>query len=245
MTGATRYVRPFADLGRGDLADAGGKGANLGELTRAGLPVPPGFVLTTAAYRAFVAGIGEEVLRLADVPRDADPSAYDEPARRIHALFDATPVPGDIAARAAGGAGRAGAGRRRPLVGDRRGPGGGQLRRPAGHLPRRPRRRRAARRRPRLLGVAVDRARDGLPRPAGHRPRAGRAWPSSCRRWSTPTRPGCCSPPTPPPAAATRSWSRRLGTGRGGGERRGDHRRRSWSTRRPGASGRAPRRTRR
>jgi len=45
------YVVRFADLGRGDIAVAGGKGANLGELTRAGLPVPPGFVLTTAAYR--------------------------------------------------------------------------------------------------------------------------------------------------------------------------------------------------
>ena len=48
------YVVEFADLGRADIAVAGGKGANLGELTRAGLPVPPGFVLTTAAYRAFV-----------------------------------------------------------------------------------------------------------------------------------------------------------------------------------------------
>ena len=47
------YVMRFAELGRGDIAVAGGKGANLGELTRAGLPVPPGFVLTTAAYRAF------------------------------------------------------------------------------------------------------------------------------------------------------------------------------------------------
>jgi rifampicin phosphotransferase len=45
------YVMRFAELGRGDIAVAGGKGANLGELTRAGLPVPPGFVLTTAAYR--------------------------------------------------------------------------------------------------------------------------------------------------------------------------------------------------
>jgi len=35
------YVVRFADLGRGDVAVAGGKGANLGELTRAGLPVPP------------------------------------------------------------------------------------------------------------------------------------------------------------------------------------------------------------
>src|SRR3954465_13442142 len=93
-----RYITQLAHLGRGDLAVAGGKGANLGELTRAGLPVPPGFVLTTAAYRAFVAGIGEEVLRLADVPPGAAPAAYAAPARRIHALFDATPVPDDIAA---------------------------------------------------------------------------------------------------------------------------------------------------
>ena len=75
MTGATRYVRPFADLGRGDIEPAGGKGANLGELTQGGLPVPPGFVLSTAAYREFAAGIGEEVLRLPPVPRDADPAA--------------------------------------------------------------------------------------------------------------------------------------------------------------------------
>jgi len=47
-------VRYFSDIGHEDIDLAGGKGANLGELTRAGLPVPPGFVLTTAAYRAFV-----------------------------------------------------------------------------------------------------------------------------------------------------------------------------------------------
>ena len=43
------YIKRFDELGRGDIDLAGGKGANLGELTRAGLPVPPGFVLTTAA----------------------------------------------------------------------------------------------------------------------------------------------------------------------------------------------------
>ena len=43
-------VRWFADLGVNDMDIAGGKGANLGELTRAGLPVPPGFVVTAPAY---------------------------------------------------------------------------------------------------------------------------------------------------------------------------------------------------
>ncbi|WP_223637804.1 phosphoenolpyruvate synthase [Corallococcus sp. EGB] len=40
----------FDALSREDGAQAGGKGANLGELTRAGLPVPPGFVITAAAF---------------------------------------------------------------------------------------------------------------------------------------------------------------------------------------------------
>ena len=46
----TRYVKGFAELGKNDTAVAGGKGANLGELTTAGLPVPEGFVITAAAY---------------------------------------------------------------------------------------------------------------------------------------------------------------------------------------------------
>ena len=43
-------VRWFADVGRVDTAEVGGKAANLGELTRAGLPVPQGFVVTASAY---------------------------------------------------------------------------------------------------------------------------------------------------------------------------------------------------
>ncbi|WP_346270748.1 PEP/pyruvate-binding domain-containing protein, partial [Pseudonocardia sp.] len=49
-----RFIRRFDELARDDVDVAGGKGANLGELTRAGFPVPPGFVLTTDAYRAVV-----------------------------------------------------------------------------------------------------------------------------------------------------------------------------------------------
>ena len=84
-----RYIRRLADVGRGDLAVAGGKGANLGELTRAGLPVPPGFVLTTAAYRTYVdrSGIGDEILA---------PVTRDDAAARIRALFTA-PIPEALA----------------------------------------------------------------------------------------------------------------------------------------------------
>ena len=50
-------VRPLADLATSDIAVAGGKGANLGELMRAGFAVPDGFVVTTDAYRLAAAGI--------------------------------------------------------------------------------------------------------------------------------------------------------------------------------------------
>ncbi len=40
----------FATIGVDDTATVGGKGANLGEMTRAGLPVPPGFVVSAPAY---------------------------------------------------------------------------------------------------------------------------------------------------------------------------------------------------
>ena len=49
-------VLPFERVGAADVARVGGKGASLGEKTRAGLPVPPGFCATTAAFRRVTAG---------------------------------------------------------------------------------------------------------------------------------------------------------------------------------------------
>ncbi len=52
---ATKYVYDFAD-GNKDLKDLlGGKGANLAEMTNLGLPVPPGFIITTEACKAYLA----------------------------------------------------------------------------------------------------------------------------------------------------------------------------------------------
>lgn len=71
MLAAVRLVVDLRDLGKGDLPLAGGKGANLGELIRAGFPVPPGFVVTTAAYdRAAAAGANRESLLRAPIPDD-------------------------------------------------------------------------------------------------------------------------------------------------------------------------------
>ena len=47
-----KYVKWFKELAKEDVGTAGGKGANLGELTRTGIPVPPGFVVVASAYFA-------------------------------------------------------------------------------------------------------------------------------------------------------------------------------------------------
>src|SRR5215472_7620890 len=49
------YTLSFDEVDGTRLPEVGGKGANLGEMTRAGFPVPPGFCVTTAAYRLFLA----------------------------------------------------------------------------------------------------------------------------------------------------------------------------------------------
>jgi phosphohistidine swiveling domain-containing protein len=83
------YVRPLDTFGRADVALAGGKGANLGELIRAGQQVPPGFVLTTDAYLGYVSAndLTEEILELATQHPPADA------AEQIRALFAEAPMP--------------------------------------------------------------------------------------------------------------------------------------------------------
>ena len=49
----------FDQIGVDDLGRVGGKGLNLGALSRAGFPVPPGFCVTTEGFAAFIAGCPE------------------------------------------------------------------------------------------------------------------------------------------------------------------------------------------
>ncbi|WP_026298095.1 pyruvate, phosphate dikinase [Cohnella laeviribosi] len=53
---STKWVYRFQDGSAGMRELLGGKGANLAEMTKVGLPVPPGFTVTTEACRAFYAG---------------------------------------------------------------------------------------------------------------------------------------------------------------------------------------------
>ncbi|WP_456475392.1 PEP/pyruvate-binding domain-containing protein [Candidatus Pyrohabitans sp.] len=78
----------FEDLGKDDVGIAGGKGANLGEMVRAGLPVPPGFVVTAQAYSYFLkeSGLAErlmEILRKTDVDRNDELTKASEKIREL------------------------------------------------------------------------------------------------------------------------------------------------------------------
>ena len=108
-------ILPFTAIDRGALAVAGGKAANLGELVRAGFPVPSGFCVTTAAYDlvAADAGLGptlaalagtqpEDTARLAELATEAraclsDASVPDSLGRAIAEAYgglgDGAPVP--------------------------------------------------------------------------------------------------------------------------------------------------------
>jgi pyruvate,water dikinase len=92
-------IRGIGELRRTDVAFAGGKGANLGELSAAGLPVPQGFVVGAPAYAAFVSrtGLRKRLEARLDGLDVDDSAALEAAARDARAMVEAEPVPGDIA----------------------------------------------------------------------------------------------------------------------------------------------------
>jgi len=91
----------FENLRVGDIPIAGGKNANLGELTSAGIPVPPGFAITAYAYKRFIddTGIAKKIYEIIkeSVTNPNDPAQYEIASRKIRQLIESTPMPKDIA----------------------------------------------------------------------------------------------------------------------------------------------------
>ena len=81
------------------LAEAGGKGASLARLVDAGLPVPDGFILSTAAYTNFVetAGLAPTIATALDGLDTDDPEALRAVSATIRVAFEAVDVPSEIA----------------------------------------------------------------------------------------------------------------------------------------------------
>ena len=92
------YVKKFEDLNKSDIPIAGGKGANLGELTQAGIPVPPGFVVTAQTYEKFMleTGINDKVLSILDEIDINDTKALQAASEEIKAIINEAPIPEDM-----------------------------------------------------------------------------------------------------------------------------------------------------
>src|SRR5215207_4088082 len=92
----TAYASPqgevvsLEELRQDAVERAGGKGANLGELITAGLDVPPGFCVTTVAYRRSVveAGLAEAIKEALRDVRTDDPASAEVASAQITVLFE-------------------------------------------------------------------------------------------------------------------------------------------------------------
>ncbi|MCI6931063.1 MAG: phosphoenolpyruvate synthase [Methanobrevibacter boviskoreani] len=92
------YVAKFEKISKDDIDIAGGKGANLGELTQAGIPVPPGFVITSETYEKFMndTEINTTIMDILDNVDVNDTKALQEAADEIKSIIVNTPMPMDI-----------------------------------------------------------------------------------------------------------------------------------------------------
>ena len=89
----------FNEVGKEDIALVGGKGANLGEMARAGFPVPPGFIVTSDAYFYFIEQTGLKE-KIAEILKGLDVDDTEELERRtaeIRRLIESTPMLPELA----------------------------------------------------------------------------------------------------------------------------------------------------
>ncbi len=98
MPAKSEFILSLSDASAG-LAEVGGKGASLARMAAAGLPVPPGFHITTAAYCQFVAEnqLQEQILAAVATVTPGQPATLEEASRRISHLFAQSAIPEEIA----------------------------------------------------------------------------------------------------------------------------------------------------
>ena len=201
---AAHSIAWFADLRRDDVAVAGGKGANLGEVTAAGFPVPPGFVVTAGAYLAAMEAGGVRAALASEGAAPGSASALTSLSDRLRALVRGAGLPDEL--RHAIGSAYAELGRRvgdeHPVVAvrssataeDAADTSFAGMNRTFTNVRGA---RRAGHGRGRRVGVAVRRTRPGVPDAPTPPPRS-RPSPSWCKPWCrTSRRPAWPSPPTP------------------------------------------------
>ena len=91
-------LREFKAINKHDAALAGGKGASLGEMTQAGIPVPPGFVLLASAFERFLAetDLGVEIDSILHGVNHQEIHTVENASERIQSLILAAKMPADM-----------------------------------------------------------------------------------------------------------------------------------------------------
>jgi len=89
----------FNEVGKKDVGLVGGKGANLGEMTNANIPVPPGFIVTAAAYFDFLkqTGIIGEIRGILEPVDVNDSKLLQQTAAEVREIISKAPMPKEIA----------------------------------------------------------------------------------------------------------------------------------------------------
>lgn len=93
-------VLPLKSVGSRELPLVGGKGANLGELTTQGYPIPAGFCVTTAAFRLFMrrGDAQEQIYQLLEALSATDIGAARETGKYVRNRLRALTMPGSVSA---------------------------------------------------------------------------------------------------------------------------------------------------
>lgn len=93
------WTKPFSEISKDDAAIAGGKGASLGEMTQAGIPVPPGFVILASAFEHFlgVTDLNIEIDAVLKTVQVENMETVERASEQIQALILEKEIPEDIA----------------------------------------------------------------------------------------------------------------------------------------------------
>ena len=89
----------FEEVGKGDVGLVGGKGANLGEMVNASLPIPYGFIITAQAYFDFVkqAGIQNKIMSLLEKLNYENSQELAQASKHIGEIIIASELPKNLA----------------------------------------------------------------------------------------------------------------------------------------------------
>lgn len=90
------FTKPFKEITKKDLSIAGGKGASLGEMTKAKFPVPAGFVVVAQAYESFVEKIKPKITALLKNLDVENTDQLDKIANVIQKLISSQKFPEDM-----------------------------------------------------------------------------------------------------------------------------------------------------